>query len=123
IYTEIVRKEAAKIPTQIKFRDQFLSRSDFKAVYQQSAALIINSYRQMALGNIFTALQTGTKIYLSEKNITYYWLKKNRFMISSIEKDLRKDISQNDLFLSATQASQNFNNYIALANSYTPSDF
>jgi len=121
-YAETVRHEAQILPG-VEFLDRFISRPEFERVYQQAAAVVINSYRQMALGNIFTALQTGTKIYLSERNVTYHWLKKHQFRIFSIEKDLYADLLRSDIFLSEFDAEHNFKKLLELRDGYTISDF
>lgn len=121
-YTRVVRKEAEKWP-QIELVERFLQKSEFRKVYQQSAALVINGYRQMALGNIFTAICSGTKIYLSERNITYKWMKSLQFEISTIEMDLSHDLGKSNFYSTEEHAEHNLRKLIELTDRYTYKDF
>lgn len=121
-YDEVVKKEASKVPN-IEFVERFLNISEFERIYQEAAALIINSYRQMALGNIFIALRTGTKIYLSEKNVTFHWLKEKQFKVFSVEHDLQPDLEESAFFLSREEAIHNYNKLVELRGSYTVEEF
>lgn len=121
-YDEVIKREASKIP-DIEFVERFLSISEFEKIYQQASAVIINSYRQMALGNIFIALRTGTKVYLSEKNATFHWLKKKQFIVFSVEHDLLHDLKKNTFLLSKEDAIHNFNSLVELEHNYTVKDF
>src|SRR5690606_40162359 len=75
----------------------FLSIEKFREIYKTTAALVINSYRQHALGNIFTALLYGVKIYLNPKSSTYPWLKQLGFQVFDINQlitDIRSEESR-----------------------------
>lgn len=122
LYTKVIREEALKIP-DTEFIDQFLSKAEFEKIYRESAALIINSYRQMALGNIFMALKTGTKIYLSQRNVTLDWLRTKEFKIFSIENDFVTDLKQGTFYLSDEDALHNFETFRELSKEYTIGDF
>lgn len=82
---------------QITYLEDFLPYEDYISLISKHCAALFNSYRQMALGNIFIALKCGVKVYLSEKNPSYQWLKGSGFYIYSIEHDLFRDIKQNNL--------------------------
>lgn len=77
---------------------------------------VFNSYRQMALGNIFMLLFYGAKIYLSERNPTYPWLKKLGFHIYSTEQDLEAGLKSGDLKLDKAQMLHNKALYVKMAN-------
>lgn len=82
---------------------EFLNKNDFENVYRKTDAFVMNSYRQMAVGNIFVAIKHGVKIYLNKKNIYYYFLLNNGFLISEVS-EFEKDIIDNKLFLTKAQA-------------------
>ncbi len=97
-YTDVVRSQAIEIP-QIDIIEEFLPKDQFALLYEQAAAFIFNGYRQMALGNIFTAICCGVKVYLSERNIVYSWLKRNKITVYSIESNLEIDLVNDDIYL------------------------
>src|SRR5690606_10843771 len=68
-YTEKVRNEANQ--NSFVLIEDFLDIQEFSRVYNTATALVINSYRQHALGNIFTAILNGSKVYLNKKSSTY----------------------------------------------------
>lgn len=94
-------KEVVKsLKLYISFVEDFLPYEDYISLINQHSIAVFNSYRQMALGNIFIALKCGVKVYLSLKNPSYQWLKRLGFIIYSIEKDLTQNIKDGDLRLS-----------------------
>lgn len=84
----------------------FLSKKEYTSFYQKLDALALNSYRQMAVGNIFTAFQYGVKVYLNKKNLYYYFLLENGFLVFDID-DLKFDVDNKTLSLSKDQIIQN----------------
>ncbi|RFC55744.1 TDP-N-acetylfucosamine:lipid II N-acetylfucosaminyltransferase [Brumimicrobium aurantiacum] len=120
-YSDKVRKTALK-NDNIRIIEDFLDFKEFESIYKDSAALIINSYRQHALGNIYTAIFNGCKIYLNTKSSTYRWLTSEGFNISSIE-SLKYDLEKDLIFLNYEEQLNNFNKYIQLQRDYTKEDF
>lgn len=120
-YTQKVR-ELSKSFQNLTLRQEFLSMPDFLKIYSEASALVINSYRQHALGNIFTAIFSGCKIYLNKRSSTYSWMKANHFMISEVS-ELKNDIKTGNTVLSKTEMEFNINRYEQLAEEYTQKDF
>lgn len=121
-YSEQVKSKAEAIK-QIVIVKEFLSREEFQNTYRQAKALIFNGYRQMAMGNIFTALQLGVKVYLSERNVAYTWLLKNNFKVFTIEKDLITDLNNENYFLSNQDINHNLNQFKQLIQTYNLESF
>lgn len=86
--------------------EEFLPMDDFIGIYREARALVINSTRQLALGNIFTAISCGCKVYLNEKNSTYKWLTGEGIKLFTIE-DLKKDIKEENFVLDENTARNN----------------
>lgn len=121
-YADFIRTEARKMQ-DIHIVENFLPRQVFETIYNEAAALVINSYRQMALGNIFTAVRSGTKIYLSTKNITRSWLTDNNITTYSVEQDLLNDYKTGNVFLKEEDAVKNINSLNNMTAQYTFTDF
>ncbi|MEX0778698.1 MAG: hypothetical protein WD491_05335 [Balneolales bacterium] len=121
IYTDAVRKAANKIKS-VKFIERFLAKDDFTEVYTHASAFVMNGYRQMAMGNIFTAICNGLKVYLNEKNIIYHWLKKEGYNIYSI-KDFASDIENDNIKFTSEEMKYNIAQYHQMVKKYTVEDF
>lgn len=119
-YSKVVR-DLAKDINQVRLIEDFLPKEEFEAIYESSAALVINSYRQNALGNIFTAIKVGCKIYLNKRSSTYHWLIAEGFNISKVE-DLKADLESGNIKLSAEQQQRNIECFINAIKSYSVQD-
>jgi hypothetical protein len=120
-YSRDVRSLAKKIKN-VYLIEQFLNKEDFESIYYSSAALIINSYRQHAVGNIITALKFGCKIYLNKRSSTYRWLLSKGFLVTEIG-DLENDVSNNNISLTPGEQLHNFNCFLAVIKNYSLDDF
>lgn len=104
------------------FVEDFLSNEDFEKIYAEATALVINSYRQMALANILTAIKFGLKIYLNDKNPTKEWLIRNKIKIHSFE-DFEKDLMNNNLSLNLNEKYENVRNFNKIVANYSRKEF
>ena len=66
-YTRLVESELGK--SNVEFLKDYIEFTDFRRFYNEISAIAINSYRQLALANIFLAIEYGVKIYLNKKNV------------------------------------------------------
>lgn len=119
-YTDTVRREANQ--KNIVLLENFLSIENFNKIYDNATALVINSYRQHALGNIYTAILNGSKVYLNKKSSTYTWLKYEGFYISEIN-ELPRDIDNNKIKLTIEEYQHNINCYNQMKANYTNINF
>ncbi len=120
-YAARVRKEFREL-SHVKIIEDFLSKEEFKKIYDDASALVINGYRQMALSNIYEALSRGVKVYLSQKNSDYHWFKNNGLHIFDIE-DLLEDITMGTVFISKEEANHNISQLKKMYSDYTLLDF
>jgi dTDP-N-acetylfucosamine:lipid II N-acetylfucosaminyltransferase len=98
-----------------------LNKEEFNNLYLDTIALVINGYRQMAMGNIFEAFKNGTKVYLNEKNIILKWLREEGFLLSSID-DFAFDLKNELIELNENEITHNQNQLIKLASKYSQKD-
>jgi dTDP-N-acetylfucosamine:lipid II N-acetylfucosaminyltransferase len=120
-YSEVVRTLARGMKN-VNLIENFLAKQEFETIYESAAALVINSYRQNALGNVFTAIKVGCKIYLNKRSSTYKWLIAEGFLISELE-DLKHDLESGNFKLSAEQQQRNIDCFIASMKRYSVNDF
>lgn len=66
----------------------FLKLKDYNILLNSVKIAIFNNRRQQAIGNIITLIYFGAKVFLSEKNTFYQYLKKIGIIVYSYEKDL-----------------------------------
>ncbi|WP_107040071.1 TDP-N-acetylfucosamine:lipid II N-acetylfucosaminyltransferase [Brumimicrobium mesophilum] len=120
-YTSSIKKQAKKIK-EIEVVENFLPYEDFQKVYSDSSAFVLNGLRQMAMGNIWTAIKENTKIYLNKHNLVYQWLIEEGFYISSVE-NFTSDLENNNISLSKEQANSNQDQMIKFTEKYNKQNF
>ncbi|MES2567383.1 MAG: hypothetical protein V4565_10975 [Bacteroidota bacterium] len=120
-YSYKIREMASEIKN-VNLIEKFLSKEEFELMYESAAALVINSYRQNALGNIFTALKVGCKVYLNRRNSTYKWLISKGFLISEVD-DLESDIELGNIKLSVEEQQRNIDLFLLVMKEYSVRDF
>lgn len=105
LYTKKIR-EVASTSSNIEIIEDFMEMNEFYKLYKSSKAFIHNGYRQMAMGNIFAALNSGVKVYLTDQNVLKEWFLKNDILIFSIKNFIR-DYENNDIELTQEQIANN----------------
>jgi hypothetical protein len=85
-------------------------------------AAVFNCYRQMAMGNIFEFLNSGIKIYLSNHNIIYQWLKDLGLKIFTIE-EFVSDLESDNLELSSEDKERNISTLIYILSHFNEEQF
>ena len=89
-------KDKVKFVANKYFRDNFiplehfLSYEEFCKIINSCGNVIMGHERQQAMGNIYTSLWNGCKIYVSETSILYQYMKNNGFNVYTIQKDLNE---------------------------------
>lgn len=91
----------------------FMPLHEYNAYLEQCGIVIMNHYRQQALGNVLTMLWMGAKVYLNEQNTIYTFLKRIGVTVFSIEKDLRMD--NKEVFAPLAQEEQEATRHILKA--------
>ena len=86
----------------------FMPLSDCTKLMQTCNVVIMNYYRQQAVGNIISAVYLGAKVFLNKENSAYLYLKGLGCHIYEITEDLN---SHNDL-LGLTNIEINHNRYL-----------
>ena len=120
-YSAHVRRRARKM-SNVELIESFIPYDEFQSFYYQIGAMVNNSYRQLALGNIFQSMRTGVKIYLNRKSPTYTWLESLGFKIYPVE-NLENDLQNGDLILSKADANYNLECYKSMLKSYPIVEF
>jgi hypothetical protein len=79
------------------FNDNFIPLIDFMPLHdyneyiEQCGIVIMNHYRQQAVGNVLTMLWMGAKVYLDERNTLYHYLNRIGVHVFSIQTELHND--------------------------------
>lgn len=105
-YLNLLR-ENIEIKKNVEIIDNFLPAKEFSSFYRDKDALFINGYRQMAVANIFQAIEFGVKIYLNSKSSVYNWLISEGFLIFT-EVNFLEDQRSLNLRLSPEEIGLNF---------------
>ena len=120
-YAEIVRKTADDI-SNIKIIEDFLPFNEYREFYSKVCALVLNGHRQMAMANIFEALRYNVKVYLSEKNVILDWLRKEGFLVFTID-DFVADLETNNINLTESERQHNIKQLYVFRNKYSIEEF
>ena len=120
-YTARIREQSKK-SENIELVEDFIPQAEFLTYYDKVAAVVNNSYRQLALGNILLSLRKGVKIYLNPKSPTYHWLNGLGFKIYSTVQ-LKDDLGCKNISLSMSDAEHNLFAYRDVLNNYTYENF
>lgn len=120
-YTKEVIKEISN-KKHFLVHNKFMDKDTFNSFYENATALVIDGYRQMAVGNIYLAFKKGLKIYLNNKNIYKKFLENQGFKILNID-DFENDLKNDNLIFDREMAQYNFDNFKLFAERYTIEDF
>ncbi len=120
-YSNSVKFEVSQL-NNVALIEDFLSMDRFNSIYETSSAFILNGYRQMAVANIFTALNCGCKIYMSAKNSVYHFLKHEGFLVFEVN-NLSNDLQAKNIQLSLEQMEYNLTKLDQLYDKYSSNQF
>ena len=121
VYPNAVRAAVAG-KTYFQLIEEYIPRNDFKRFYDDISALVINGYRQMAMGNVFLALKRGVKVYLNRKNVMMDWLLDEGIQVFSID-NLVSDLENDKIVLQEEVAMHNLRKLNVLYKNYTQIEF
>lgn len=71
--------------------ENFMSYQEYYEILNSCSVMIFAHERQQAMGNIYTALKMGCKVYLSETNKVFSYYKNLGVTVFSIQKDLNQE--------------------------------
>ena len=90
----------------------FMQRDEYNRCILDCSIVIMNHYRQQAIGNLVTSLWLGAKLFMSERNPMYKYFKKSGLIVFAVENDL---CSENpNVFKPLTLEEKNTNREIIL---------
>jgi len=105
-YTNEIKRLVNITHKNIVLLENFMPYESYFDLVGGAKAAVFNCYRQMAMGNIFEFLNSGIKIYLSNHNIIYQWLKDLGLKIFTIE-EFVSDLESDNLELSSEDKKRN----------------
>lgn len=91
-YGDAIAKKGKEIlPNNFEPLVDFMPLHEYNEFVENCGIVIMNHYRQQAVGNVLTMLWMGAKVYLDERNTLYSYLKRIGVYIYSIQQDLQID--------------------------------
>ncbi|TGN27173.1 TDP-N-acetylfucosamine:lipid II N-acetylfucosaminyltransferase [Empedobacter tilapiae] len=87
-YINFVKNEISSKNIEVTFLEDFIPLSDYSELLNDVKIAILNNRRQQAIGNIITLIYFGAKVFLSEKNTFYQFLKRQNIIIYNYENEL-----------------------------------
>lgn len=90
IYANKVKRFANfNFKDQVFYLDNFLPLHDYNKIVQNCGFVIMNHSRQQAVGNIFSSLWLGAKLFMKEESTVFKYLKRINILVFSIESDMK----------------------------------
>ena len=68
---------------------KMMPRDEYNALMLDCSTMIMPHYMSQAMGNIYTGLWLGMRVYMSEKNISYHYLKRIGANVYTLEHDFK----------------------------------
>lgn len=81
---KIIREGEKRFPNEFFAITEFLPIVEYGKILQSCSVAIMNHYRQQGIGNIFSLLWMGTKVFLNERNTLYHYLKRIGCIVYSV---------------------------------------
>lgn len=115
-YKNYIENISKKGNYEVNILEKMMPYKEYVQLLNEHSVAIFPSYRQMGLGNIFIGIQCNLKIYLSNRNPTFEWLKSKGIKVFSIENELADDLINKNLILDEADQSYNHEAYFNLVN-------
>lgn len=113
-YSQTIRNRASTQPELYNLLNDFICLEKYIKIFIRAKAAIYNALYPIFMANIIMALGNGVKVYLNKKNIMFYALKNDRFLVYSID-DLKEDLEIGNYQLSPAEARHNQDIYQELS--------
>lgn len=107
---EISKIGAKKLKNHFVALREYMTLSEYSVMVSSCSIVIMNHYRQQAVGNIMAMLLMGAKVYLDERNTVYSYLKRIGCCVFSISRDLK--VENENVFKSLTREEKEKNQKI-----------
>lgn len=110
-YSAYIKKLA--VSKEVQVLDRFIPLEKYLGLLSSCTTLVLNTKRQMAMGNIVLSVYKGLKVYLNEENSLFEFFKNNNLICYPIS-NFRKDLESDNLMLTNDQIISNikaFNSY------------
>jgi dTDP-N-acetylfucosamine:lipid II N-acetylfucosaminyltransferase len=121
-YTREIRLRVKNAKKNIELLENFMSYDAYFDLVSTAKAAVFNGYRQMAMGNICEAINSGLKVYLNTHNVIYQWLKDSGIKIFTIE-EFASDLESNNLELESEDKERNIGNLSKMLSQSTGEKF
>ncbi|SDG47414.1 TDP-N-acetylfucosamine:lipid II N-acetylfucosaminyltransferase [Psychroflexus sediminis] len=90
----IIKEGRNKLKNSFEALNDFIPLHKYNSYLEQCGFVIMNHYRQQAVGNVMTMLWMGAKVFLDDRNTLYHYLKRINVNVFNIKHDLnQKELS------------------------------
>lgn len=91
-YRTIIESEGKRLlKSNFEALVNFMPLHKYNNYIQSCSIVVMNHYRQQAVGNVLTMLWMGAKVYLDKRNTLYHYLKRINVIVFEVTKDLNPD--------------------------------
>ncbi|HSV89292.1 MAG TPA: TDP-N-acetylfucosamine:lipid II N-acetylfucosaminyltransferase [Bacteroidales bacterium] len=103
----IVKKGVRYFGNQFRPLTEFVSKEVYHSILLGCSVMILNHYRQQALGNLVFAAWAGMRIYIRKTTSTFKYFKEKGLILFSVEDDLNNNNPNVFLPLNEEEIKQN----------------
>ncbi len=89
-YAQYIKKRYDHLENDIYFMEDFIDIKSYNKILLKCGNVIMNHYRQQAMGNIIIALYNGARVFLNKKSPVYDYLNDLGITFFDVEKDLQR---------------------------------
>jgi len=87
-YIDYIKKTFNLSSNKVVFQEDFLKLEEYNSILSRAKVALFNTRRQQAIGNIVALIYHGAKVFISEKNTFYHFLKRKGVLVYSYENEL-----------------------------------
>lgn len=108
-YAKLIRERIKSDRHELLFLQNFMAPNDYFALMDTCSYAVFGVLRQQAIGNIYSCLAKGIKVFLYRDSLVYRFLKEDGFVVFAIEEMDEKSFTTP---LSLTEIDQNRNAFL-----------
>jgi len=90
---QICKQYKEAFDDRLKIVADYMPLQKYNEMFMSAGIMVMSSWRQESWGNIFSGLYLGIKVYMSNKNSFYHFLKNIGFIVFSLEDATNEDFS------------------------------
>ena len=89
-YGKFLKDHFSEMKSDIYFMEDFIDIKSYNEILLKCGNVVMNHYRQQAMGNIIIALYNGARVFLNKKSPVFLYLRRLGIKFFDVEQDLQR---------------------------------